>query len=312
MSATTMPLSGHVSRGRRAKDRVFGGFMVACAILTLIPLTLIIGYVVMRGWSALTVNFFTKEPSGPLTPSAGGIVQSFIGTAMLTAMPAAISIPLGILAAIYLAEYGKGRFAASVRFVAEVLLSTPSIIAGAFIWAIVVVWLGSFSAFAGALALAFLMWPIIARASEEILRLVPDELREAGLALGLPRWKVIVKVVLPTAGAGLLTAVMLAVARGLGETAPLLLTTLGSNFINDRRRCLARPPRLFRGIDDRRRSAIYGDTRLRAEPRGDRLGHPAAVHLCADARRSAAHDRVGGRDHAPRARARPIDRGPLR
>lgn len=232
MSAATMPLSGHVSRGRRAKDRAFGAFMVACAILTLIPLTLIIGYVVMRGWSALTVNFFTKEPSGPLTPSAGGIVQSFIGTAMITAMAAAISIPLGILAAIYLAEYGKGRFAASVRFVAEVLLSTPSIIAGAFIWAIVVVWLGSFSAVAGALALAFLMWPIIARASEEILRLVPDELREAGLALGLPRWKVIVKVVLPTAGAGLLTAVMLAVARGLGETAPLLLTTLGSNFIN--------------------------------------------------------------------------------
>jgi phosphate transport system permease protein len=227
-----MPLTGHVSRGRRAKDRMFGLFMVSCAVLTLIPLTLIIGYVIMRGWSALTVNFFTKEPSGPLTPSAGGIVQAFIGTAMMTGMAAIIAIPLGILSAVYLAEYGDGRFAAVVRFVAEVLLSTPSIIAGAFIWAVVVVWMGSFSAVAGAIALAFLMWPIITRASEEILRLVPNELREAGLALGLPRWKVILRVVLPTAGAGLLTAVMLAVARGLGETAPLLLTALGSNFIN--------------------------------------------------------------------------------
>ncbi len=225
-------LAGKVSGRRRTKDRAYGVFMIACAILVFIPLALIIGYVVMRGWSALTVNFFTKEPAGPLNPSAGGIVQSFIGTAIITGMAAAISIPLGLLAAVYLAEYGRGRFAGAVRFVAEVLLSTPSIIAGAFIWAVVVVWMGSFSAIAGALALAFLMWPIITRATEEILRLVPNELREAGLALGLPRWKVIVRVVIPTAGAGILTAIMLAVARGLGETAPLLLTTLGSNFIN--------------------------------------------------------------------------------
>lgn len=233
MSAATVGiLSGRVSRRRRAKDRAFGVFMTACAILTLIPLVLIIGYVVMRGWSALTVNFFTKEPAGPLDPSAGGIVQAFIGTGIITGIGAAIAIPLGIGSAIYLAEYGRGRLAAAVRFVAEVLLSTPSIIAGAFIWAIVVVWMGSFSAVAGAFALAFLMWPIITRASEEILRLVPDELREAALALGLPRWRMILRVVLPTAAAGLLTAVMLAVARGLGETAPLLLTALGSNFIN--------------------------------------------------------------------------------
>jgi phosphate transport system permease protein len=230
--AIESPLGGHVSRGRRAKDRAFGVFMWGCAIITMIPLALIIGYVVIRGWAALSVNFFTKVPAGPLNPSEGGILQSFIGTLIITVLAAAISIPLGVLAAVYLAEYGRGRFAGAVRFVAEVLLSTPSIIAGAFIWAVVVVKLGNFSALAGALALAFLMWPIIARATEEILRLVPTELREAGLALGLPRWKVIVRVVIPTAGAGILTAVMLAVARGLGETAPLLLTTLGSNFIN--------------------------------------------------------------------------------
>ena len=142
------------------------------------------------------------------------------------------SVPLGILAGVYLSEFGRGRVASSVRFVAEILLSTPSIVAGAFIWAVVVVALGSFSAFAGALALTVLMWPIIARATEEILRLVPQELREGALALGIPRWRVILRIVVPTAGAGIFTAIMLAVARGLGETAPILLTALGNDFIN--------------------------------------------------------------------------------
>ena len=132
----------------------------------------------------------------------------------------------------YLAEFGERRVASMVRFVAEVLLSTPSIVAGAFIWAVVVVTLGSFSGLAGALALTVLMWPIMARAIEEVLRLVPDEYREGALALGVPRWKVIMRVVVPTAGAGIFTAVMLAVARGLGETAPVLLTALGNNFVN--------------------------------------------------------------------------------
>jgi phosphate transport system permease protein len=136
------------------------------------------------------------------------------------------------MAAIYLSEYGRGRLASAIRFVAEILLSTPSIVAGAFIWAVVVVALGNFSALAGALALTVLMWPIIARATEEILRLVPQEVKEGALALGVPRWKVILRVVVPTAGSGILTAVMLAVARGLGETAPILLTALGNDFVN--------------------------------------------------------------------------------
>jgi phosphate transport system permease protein len=136
------------------------------------------------------------------------------------------------MAAVYLAEYGRGRFASLVRFVAEILLSTPSIVAGAFIWALVVVTLGNFSALAAGIALTVLMWPIIARATEEILRLVPQELREGALALGLPRWKVILRIVVPTAGPGIFTAVMLAMARGLGETAPILLTALGNDFIN--------------------------------------------------------------------------------
>ena len=201
-------------------------------MLAIVPLILITIYVVKQGASALSVNFFTKVPSGPLDPLAGGIAQAFIGTAIIAGIATAIAVPLGVLTAVYLAEYGRGRFAGVVRIVADVLLSTPSIVAGAFIWSIVVVALGNFSALAGALALVVLMWPIIARATEEILRLVPQELREGALALGVPRWKVIMRIVIPTAGAGILTAIMLAVARGLGETAPILLTALGNDFIN--------------------------------------------------------------------------------
>lgn len=221
-----------VATGRRVKDRAFTGFMWACAAIALVPLVLIVTYVVTRGYQVLSVNFFTKEPSGPLTPQAGGIAPAFIGSALIVGMATLFSVPLGVMTAVYLAEFGRGRFAGAVRLVAEVLLSTPSIVAGAFIWAIVVVAMGTFSALAGAVALTVLMWPVIARATEEILRLVPQEIREAALALGLPRWKVILRVVVPTAGAGILTAIMLAVARGLGETAPILLTALGNDFVN--------------------------------------------------------------------------------
>jgi phosphate transport system permease protein len=197
----------------------------------MLPLLFITGYVLAKGLSALNIDFFTKEPAAPGQPG-GGIVQSFIGTGLIVGMAVLFSVPLGLLAGVYLSEYGNGKLASVVRFVAEILLSTPSIVAGAFIWAVVVVALGSFSAFAGAIALTVIMWPIIARATEEILRLVSEDLREGALALGLPRWKVILRVVIPTAGAGVFTAIMLAVARGLGETAPILLTALGNDFIN--------------------------------------------------------------------------------
>ena len=234
MSAATMAsgdLAGRLSKPRRAKDRAFTFFMWACGVLAMLPLLFIVAYVVAKGAKALNVDFFTKEPAAP-GETGGGIVQSFIGTGLIVGMAAAFSIPLGILAAVYLSEYGRGRFASAVRFVAEILLSTPSIVAGAFIWAVVVVALGNFSAVAGAIALTVLMWPIVARATEEILKLVPQELREGALALGIPRLRVILRVVLPTAGAGIFTAIMLAVARGLGETAPILLTALGNEFIN--------------------------------------------------------------------------------
>ncbi|MFL5737094.1 MAG: phosphate ABC transporter permease PstA [Actinomycetota bacterium] len=229
-ATSTRPLG--LSSARKAKDTAFTAFIWFCAALALIPLAIITVYVVSRGWHALSVNFFTKEPAGPLDASSGGIVQSFIGTGIIVGIAALIAIPLGVLTAVYLSEYGRGKFAAVVRFVAETLLSTPSIVAGAFIWAVFVVTTGHFSAIAGSLSVAVLMWPIIVRATEDILRLVSPELREGALALGVPRWKVVLRIVIPTAGAGILTAIMLAVARGLGETAPILLTALGNDYIN--------------------------------------------------------------------------------
>ena len=228
--AAAMP-SRSLSARRRAKDRAFTIFLWSCGFLATLPLVFITAFVVGKGISALNLDFFTKEPVAPGQPG-GGIVQSFIGTGLIVGMATLFSIPLGLLAGIYLSEYGNSRTAGIVRFVAEILLSTPSIVAGAFIWAVVVVALGSFSAFAGAVALTVIMWPIIARSTEEILRLVAMDLREGALALGVPRWKVILRIVIPSAGAGIFTSIMLAVARGMGETAPILLTALGNEFVN--------------------------------------------------------------------------------
>jgi phosphate transport system permease protein len=234
MSATASlaaPLSRGLGSRRRAKDRAFTVFMWGCGVLAMLPLLFIASYVLAKGVKALNLDFFTQEAPAP-GETGGGIVQAIIGSGIIVGIATLLAVPIGVMAAVYLSEYGKGRLASAVRFVAEILLSTPSIVAGAFIWSIVVVALGNFSAFAGALSLVVLMWPVIARATEEVLRLVPQELREGALALGIPRWKMIRSIVLPTAGGGIFTAIMLAVARGLGETAPILLTALGNDFLN--------------------------------------------------------------------------------
>jgi phosphate transport system permease protein len=233
MSAPAMSLGPGltIARSRRVKNRVFLVVLWLAGGLALLPLLFISAYVIVRGLAALNIDFFTQAPVPPPLPG-GGFGPAFVGTGLMVGMACLISIPLGLLSAVYLSEYGRGKLAASVRFVSEILLSTPSIIAGAFIWALVVVALGNFSALAGALALSVIMWPIITRSAEEVLRLVPHELREGGLALGMRRWRVIMRVVVPTAGAGIFTAIMLAVARGLGETAPILLTALGNDFYN--------------------------------------------------------------------------------
>ena len=229
--AERLPLATGLSEARRRRDRAFTAALWGCGVLALLPLLFLVAYVVGKGYPALSANFFTKAPTVPGLPG-GGIGPSFVGTGLIVGMAVLFSVPVGVLAALYLSEYGHGRLASTVRFVAEILLSTPSIVAGAFIWALVVVTLHGFSAFAGAVALTVLMWPIIARATEEVLRLVPSELREAALALGIPRWKVILRIMIPTAGSGIFTAIMLAVARGMGETAPILLTALGNDFFN--------------------------------------------------------------------------------
>ena len=219
MSATSISLSA-TSRRRlsraRASNRAFTILLWSAGILALLPLGFILGYVVLKGVGILSIHFFTKTPA-IVGQTGGGIAQAFVGSALIVGMATLFSVPLGLLAAVYLAEYGT---------------STPSIVAGVLIWTLVVVRLHAFSAFAGALAITVLMWPIIARASEDVIRLVPLELREAATALGTPKWKVVLRVVLPAAASGLTNTVLLAVARGLGETAPVLLSSLGSEFIN--------------------------------------------------------------------------------
>jgi phosphate transport system permease protein len=221
----------YTASSRKLKSRVFDGLMWLSGLIALIPLVLIIGYVLLKGLPALNGAFFTQTAPPPGLPG-GGVSQALVGSGLIVGMGILISVPLGILTAIYLSEYGRGKLASATRFVAEILLSTPSIVAGAFIWAIVVTAMHSFSAIAGSIALTVLMWPIITRGAEETLRLVPDDLREAALALGVPRWRVVLSIVLPTAGPGLFTVIMLSVARGLGETAPVLLTALGNDFMN--------------------------------------------------------------------------------
>jgi len=216
---------------RKAKSAAFTGLLWLTGAIAMVPLVLIIGYVLIKGTPVMSGAFFTQTAPPPGMPG-GGMAQAFMGTGLIVGIGTAFSVPLGVLTAIYLSEYGRGRLATVVRFVAEILLSTPSIVAGAFIWAVVVTTMHSFSAIAGSIALTVLMWPIITRATEETLRLVPNDLREAALALGVPRWKMVLRIVIPTAGSGILTAVMLAVARGFGETAPILLTSLGNDFIN--------------------------------------------------------------------------------
>jgi phosphate transport system permease protein len=229
--ASGLEIPREISARRRAKDRAFSIALWASVVIALVPLLLIVFRVVKLGVAAISVSLFTHTAL-PATLPGGGMRQAFIGTAMIVGLAVLFSVPLGVLTGIYLSEFGSGRIAGVVRFTAEILLSIPSIVAGAFIWALVVVALGSFSGLAAGVALTVIMWPIMARATEEVLRLVPTELREGGLALGYPRWRVIVRIVLPTAGAGVFTAIMLAVARGLGETAPVLLTALGNDFVN--------------------------------------------------------------------------------
>ena len=227
---------------RRLVGFVSAAIAALLAFVSVAALFLIVGHVVVNGIGSLNADFFTQIPK-PYGESGGGIAQAIMGTVMMLLLAALISIPFGLGTAIYIVEFGRGRFAELVRFAVELLAELPSIVVGVFVWALVVRNFTGYSGIAGSLALAIIMIPIIARGVEEILRLVPDSLREAALALGTPKWKVVMFVVLPTVLPGILTGIMLAVARAAGETAPLLLTALGNSFFNfDLRKPMAAMP----------------------------------------------------------------------
>ncbi|HEY4897056.1 MAG TPA: phosphate ABC transporter permease PstA [Solirubrobacteraceae bacterium] len=218
-----------VSPARRRKDRVARGAILAATILALVPLVLIVYYLLSKGLGAWSSSFFTTDPTGNTffkSSSIGGIKSAIFGTIEMVALASAIAVPVGVGVAVWLVEYGRNSwFAHAVRFFVDVLTGVPSIVFGLFIYIVLVVGTGSsFAGYKGSLALSLLILPVVIRSAEVILLLVPSGLRESALALGAPRWKVIASIVLPTALPGMVTGVLLAVARAAGETAPLLFT----------------------------------------------------------------------------------------
>jgi phosphate transport system permease protein len=220
------------SRARRRRNSAAKVVLAASILLALIPLALIVAVTLAKGLSALNIEFLTTTQPLSFRAEGGGFLHGFVGTAMMVGIAILISVPLGITAAVYLVEYPDSRFVPAVRFFTDVMTGVPSIFVGLFVYAALVRELGlGFGTLPGAVAISILMLPIIVRSSEEILRLVPPDLRSASMALGARRWQTTVKVVLPAASSGLITGVMLAVARGAGETAPLILTAFGTAYL---------------------------------------------------------------------------------
>ena len=217
-------------RMRRATSAVMTSLTAACALLVVTILLLILGYIAMRGVTSINLRFLidTPRPVG----EGGGIGNALVGSIVLLAIASVIGLPFGIAAGIYLAEFGDNWFAHVVRFVTDTLTGVPSIVIGVFVYTLIVLPQKHFSTLAGGVALALIMIPIVARTTEEMIRLVPTSLREGALALGAPQWRVTLGVVLPAAASGVATGAMLAVARVSGETAPLLFTALGNRFYN--------------------------------------------------------------------------------
>ncbi len=214
-------------RKRKLLNFFHCGMIWLSALIALTSLFYVFGYVIAKGFPALSLDFFIKNPA-PVGEAGGGMFNAVMGTLTIVAFAALVGVPWGVLTGVYLSEYGRGRMAKYVRFSAEMLASVPSIVVGLFIYTIMVVPMRGFSALAGAMALTVIMVPTIARTTEELLRLVPVHIREAGLGLGLPRWKVILRIVLRGSAGGITTGVMLAVARASGETAPLIFTALNN------------------------------------------------------------------------------------
>jgi phosphate transport system permease protein len=223
------------SARRRRRDYFMRGTLLVGTIVALVPLFLVLFYVIKRGIGAWSSTFFTTDPTGSFLGDPGGVKSALLGTIEIVALASVIAIPIGIGVAVYLVEYGKQTvFARTVRYFVDVLTGVPSIVFGLFVYIVLILGggFGGFAGWKGSIALALLMLPVVTRASEVVLNTVPDTLREAGLALGSPRWRIIFRVVLPTALPGLITGALLAVARAAGETAPLLFTAFAINATN--------------------------------------------------------------------------------
>jgi phosphate transport system permease protein len=223
-----LPRGGPGARRRIANVLVLCGCTTGLA-LVLLPLAMLATHIVAKGLPGLSLTFFTAMPK-PVGEPGGGMANAIVGTLILVGAGSLIAVPIGVGTGLYLAEYGRGPFAGGVRYAADLLSGVPSIVVGVAAYGLVVLPMGHFSAIAGSVALSILMLPTIVRSTEEVVRLVPRSYREAALALGAPRWRVIQDVVLPAASGGIVTAGMLALARAAGETAPLLFTALGNRF----------------------------------------------------------------------------------
>lgn len=216
---------------RKLVSSLFVGFCGAAVLLALIPLAMILFFVVSKGVAALNLDFFRHMPA-PVGETGGGMANAIVGTLMLTGLGSLMAIPIGVLSGVYMSEYAGTKFAAAIRFAADTLNGVPSIVIGVFAYGIAVLPFKQFSALAGGLALGIMMVPIIARTTEELLLLVPGTMREGALALGATRSRAVFTVVLPAAAPGIVTGIVLALARIAGETAPLLFTSFNNRFFS--------------------------------------------------------------------------------
>ncbi|HEU0168315.1 MAG TPA: phosphate ABC transporter permease PstA [Chloroflexota bacterium] len=229
--ALVLAASPAVAR-RQAVNRFMGALFCLAGLAAITPLVLIIGYTVVNGAAGLNWHLLTSLPK-PVGELGGGMANAFVGSAILIGIACLIGLPVGVLAGVYLSEFGRNAFGSVLRFMTDVLTGVPSIVIGLVAYTIVVLPLGSFSAVSGGVALSIIMIPIVTRTTEEAMKRVPSSLREASLGLGVHEWKTVMRVVLPTALGGIVTGAFLSVARISGETAPLLFTAFGSRFWQD-------------------------------------------------------------------------------
>ena len=218
-------------RGRLGRDRLVLVLCLLAGAIAILPLVLVLFYLLVEGLKAWSPAFLVSPPGGGITTTGGGAANAIVGTLEMTGLGLLIATPTGMAVALYTAEYREGRLALVVRTAVDLVAGIPSIVIGLFVYSVVVLTMHHFSGLAGAIALSLIMLPIIARTSEEMFKIVPRRMREGTMALAMPRWRAITSVYIPTVAGGIMTGIVLAVSRAVGETAPLLFTSLGSSFV---------------------------------------------------------------------------------